>query len=214
MSYRSMQFARATHPGHWRALSATLLLSMVLAGCAGGPSPREAEPQRIVEVPEVPVVEIPESAFTDFAAALNYLQRGQMDAAESSLRRMIQQYPQVAGPYTNLAGLLAQRGDNEEALEFARQAVQRNPRSAAAYNLQGLLARRTGEFQEAEQAYQNALMADPAFGDANRNLGILYDLYLRQPRQALTAYKAYQAGLEEPDATVAIWIADLERRTR
>lgn len=205
MSFRSMRFAN---------LAATCVALVVLAGCAGGPAPRTEPAEAAIQLPPVPQVEIPDAAFNDFAAAINALKRGNEAAAESALRNMIRNYPQIAGPYTNLAGLLARKGENDEALTLVRQAVERNPRSAPAYNLQGLLERRAGHFDAARDAYRKALVADPAFTDAQRNLGILYDLYLRQPQQAIGAYKAYQAMLDEPDEQVALWIADLERRTR
>ncbi len=52
---------------------------------------------------------------------------------------MTRNCPQVAGPYSSLAGILAERGDDDEALDMICQAVERNPRSAPAYNLQGCL---------------------------------------------------------------------------
>ncbi len=205
MSFRSMRFAKA----------ATVCIAIgLLAGCAGGPKPAPTPAEAEIQLPPVPEVEIPDAAFNDFAAAINALKRGNEAAAESALRNMIRNYPQISGPYANLAGLLARKGEDAEALDFARQAVERNPRSAPAYNLQGLLERRAGNFDAARDAYRKALVADPGFIDAQRNLGILYDLYLRQPQQALAAYKAYQGMLDEPDDTVALWIADLERRTR
>ncbi|WP_348675312.1 tetratricopeptide repeat protein [uncultured Abyssibacter sp.] len=208
MSFRSIRFARRA--------SCLALAAAMLAGCATSPTPSQPQEtaQAPIALPPVPEIEIPDAAFNDFAAAINALKRGNEAAAESALRTMIRNYPQIAGPYSNLAGLLAQRGENEEALELIRQAVERNPRSAPAYNLQGLLERRAGNFEASELAYRKALSADATFTDAQRNLGILYDLYLRKPEKALAAYRAYQEMLAEPDDTVGIWIADLERRTQ
>lgn len=205
MNFRLMRFARTA--------TAWLMLG-ILAGCAGGPAPRPAPTEAEIQLPPVPDVTIPDAAFNDFAAAINALKRGNDAAAESALRTMIRNYPQVSGPYANLAGILANKGEDEEALTLARQAIERNPRSAPAYNLQGLLERRAGNFDAARDAYRKALVADPEFADAQRNLGILYDLYLRESSQALQAYKAYQAMLPEPDQTVGLWIADLERRSK
>ena len=207
MSSRSTRFARPA--------ALVICAAAMLAGCATSPAPRPAErAQAPINLPPVPQVEIPDAAFNDFAAALNALKRGNTAAAESALRTMTRNYPQIAGPYSNLAGILAERGDDDEALDMIRQAVERNPRSAPAYNLQGLLERRAGNFDAAEQAYRKALAADATFTDAQRNLGILYDLYLRTPGKALDAYRAYQDMIAEPDETVGIWIADLERRTK
>ena len=72
--------------------------------------------------------------------------------------------------------------------------------------------RRAGNFDAARSAYEKALIADPAHAKAQLNLGILYDLYLQRPAQALTAYEAFQAAQDEADPQVDIWIADVKRR--
>ena len=40
-------------------------------------------------------------------------------------------------------------------------------------------------------AYDAALTLEPDYALAHRDIGILYDLYLQQPAQALTHYKRY-----------------------
>ncbi len=76
----------------------------------------------------------------------------------------------------------------------------------------GLAYRHTGRFPLAEQAYRSALAADPLYGPALLNLGVLLDIYLQQPGQALAQYETYQSTLVEPDPGVARWI--IEVRTR
>lgn len=76
-----------------------------------------------------------------------------------------------------------------------------------------LAYRNTGRFALAEQAYRAALQADPDYAPAMLNLGVLFDLYLQRPVEALERYEAYQARLPQPDERVAGWIKELEIRT-
>ena len=76
-----------------------------------------------------------------------------------------------------------------------------------------LCYRNTGRFALAEDAYQSALRADPDYGPARLNFGVLLDLYLQRPAEALEQYEAYQAKLAVPDERVAGWIRELEIRT-
>lgn len=196
---------------------AVALLAASLSACGGfGGGARDGgaatQAPRNINLPPVPKVSISDAARSDYAQALSYLNNGNDQAAERELRRMITQYPEIAGPRINLATLLLEQGDNAEALTLAREAIAANPRSAAGYNVLGMAERRAGNFDAARSAYENALAADPNYDRAQLNLGILYDLYLRQPDRALAAYEAFQAGQDEPDAQVTIWIADVKRR--
>lgn len=198
-----------------RAIAVALLAASLSAcgGFGGGVRGDDVDSApRTINLPPVPKVEISDAARNDYAQALSYLNADNDRAAERELRRMVGAYPEIAGPRINLATLLLERGDNDEALTLAREAVAANPRSAAGYNVLGMAERRAGDFDAARAAYLNALEADPGYHRAQLNLGILYDLYLRQPNRALAAYEAFQAAQDEPDSQVTIWIADVKRR--
>ncbi len=70
-----------------------------------------------------------------------------------------------------------------------------------------------GMFDESLAAYKKSLKLDHDYALAHRNIGILYDLYLQLPEQALNHYKKYLQLTSEPDKQVNNWIIDLERRT-
>jgi tetratricopeptide (TPR) repeat protein len=73
--------------------------------------------------------------------------------------------------------------------------------------------REQGKFQDAERAYRKALATDPNHALAHYNLGVLLDVYLRKPAEALEQYEQYQSSLAAPDETVGRWIVDLRRRS-
>lgn len=76
----------------------------------------------------------------------------------------------------------------------------------------GVLYRDAGRFEEARQAYERALAIDSSAADAHRNLGILYDLYLQEPRKALVHYELYRRHGGEDSAVVERWLADIRQR--
>lgn len=210
--------ARRPAPGLRALMGIALACTLGLAGCFGDRNVRGGAPDRVVNLPPVPDVEIPDRARTEYSQALRFIEAGNTANARAALTTMVERYPQLAGPRINLGTLLAEAGEYEQALELANAAVAAHPRSAPAYNLQGWMLRVSGDFNGAEAAYKNALEADPGYQVARLNLGVLYDLYMNRPDAALAAWQAYQQSLEasgqEPDDDVARWIADVERRSQ
>lgn len=77
------------------------------------------------------------------------------------------------------------------------------PNHAPALNLRGLIAQHQGLFRQAERDFLSAVAATPSFAPAERNLGILYELYLANPSQAALHYQRYVALTG--DKTVQLW---------
>ena len=84
---------------------------------------------------------------------------------------------------------------------------------AAERNTAGMAARETGDLALAERSYRAALAADPACAAAQLNLAILYDLHLKQPADALAAYRKYEDLTDRKDIRAAVWIAEIEAST-
>ncbi len=91
-------------------------------------------------------------------------------------------------------------------------ALAANPANAPALNRLGYGNRKLGRFQAAKGAYESAIVTDPNFSDAERNLGILLDLYLGDPAAALPHYERYQALTSGADTEVAGWVKELQAR--
>lgn len=137
---------------------------------------------------------------------------GDLAGAEKTLRELTEQWPQLSGLWLNL-GIVQQRANEANAAEQSlRRAIDANADNVFAMNQLAALLRDAGRFDEARQNYEAALARWPDYGDAHRNLGILYDLYLHQPDKALPHYRAAQALQAEPDRQLAGWIVELERR--
>jgi Flp pilus assembly protein TadD len=89
------------------------------------------------------------------------LERGELDAAERSLRGAVEAGPRNAVARVNLAALLSRQGRLEEAAERYREAVALAPGLAPAWRGLGLALTRLERAQEAREALERALALDP-----------------------------------------------------
>ncbi|WP_295800869.1 tetratricopeptide repeat protein [uncultured Microbulbifer sp.] len=196
------------------------LVSLLFAGCAGNPPAPETtgnldENGQHIPVPNPYLVQpgsVPAAAQKALANARNLFQQQQFAAAEAELLQVVEQWPQLSGAWLNLAKVQLKLEKAEQAESSLQQAVAANEDNVFAWNTLGVLLRDQGRFEEAQGAYENALQRWPDFVAAHRNLGILFDLYLHEPEQALQHYRAAQALQTEEDRVLAGWIVDLERR--
>lgn len=196
-----------------RLLLAALALS--LAACAG-PKRREPLPERPVEeAPTTPAqaaaaaapVKDPQTRFDEALAAYK---AKNFKLAREGFTSLAKEHPELSGPLTNL-GILDAKANNRPAAiaQFAR-AVAANPENAIAYNWLGILYRESRDYARAEQAYLRSLTLKPNEPAVVLNLGILYDVYLKRPAQALERYREYQQLTGGKELKVTAWIKALE----
>lgn len=149
----------------------------------------------------------------DYARATGLVQAGNDAEALALLRNIATRAPRLAGPRLNQALILLRQDKATEAEAVLRDVLKTNPTSPFAHNLLGITLRQQGKFADARAAYTTALEIDPNYARAHFNLGVLLDLYLQELPQALAHYERYQALQARPDAAVANWIVDLQKRT-
>ena len=183
------------------------------ASAPGSPStPASAStPGAPTAAPPAPRPPPPERAVADFGRAVAMMQAGKSTDAELELQQVAVAYPHYAAPDINL-GILYRKTDRLELSEKAlRAAVEREPANALAWTELGVTLRLSGQFKDAADAYHQAIAADADFAPAYRNLGVLLDLYMGDPVEALSAFERYKAlsGEEKP---VSSWIAELRQR--
>jgi len=155
---------------------------------------------------------IPKEASTAVAAAHQSFTSGDSPTAEAQLQQVIERWPELSGPWLNL-GIVQQKGGQADTAESSfRKALEINDSNVFAWNQLAALLRDSGRFNEAEQCYLQALRRWPDYSDAHRNLGILYDLYMNKPEEALQQYRLAQNSREQTDKLLNAWILELERR--
>jgi len=207
----------------------SLSIGLGLAGCGStGPRPTTstgtAEVAPIAAVDDrpaiterdaaalVPPLEIAEDTLASYTRALAAMDRGDWLEAERELEALLLEQPALAGPYANLGIIYRRDGREAEAEAALTRALELAPNHPAANNELAILERERGNFAAAESAYRRALEGDPSYALAHYNYGVLLDLYLQRPDEALDHYESYRSSSVETDGEVDLWILDLRRR--
>ncbi|MGB5178947.1 MAG: tetratricopeptide repeat protein [Gammaproteobacteria bacterium] len=149
---------------------------------------------------------------TEYQQVLESMQAEHWQAAREQLTEITTQQPSLSGPWVNLGITRTMLGDQTGAESAFKKAIDTNSRNIEAYNQLGMLYRRHGRLDEAQFIYEEALRRDPDNTNIHWNLGILYDRYLPNPRQALQHYQRYRQITASDDPRLLAWIADLETR--
>jgi predicted TPR repeat methyltransferase len=108
-----------------------------------------------------------------FASALEYLQAGQLQAAEQIYRQILAIDPQQA-PAWHALGLIAhQAGQYLDAEMYLRRSLVLDPNLAPAHNNLGVTLQAQQRLAEAADCYGRALQVSPAYVKAHYNLGVV-----------------------------------------
>lgn len=188
------------------------LAALVAAGCASGPQPRDKGEQAPTQQQPSATEGLTQAQQSAFDRGAQALAAGNADSAVSIFEKLVESKPELAAAHANLGTALMMREDEALARSSLQRAVALDPSLVEAQLRLGVLHRRAGNFEKAEAAYKAALEQAPDHRNAHLNLGILYDVYLQRPQQALEHYQRFQELSDQPDKEVATWIADLKQR--
>ena len=189
-----------------RKCMATLMMLCILAvfsGCATQPGATSRYKNENIDVSS--------EVQKEFDQALGLLQQEQYDAAISVLNSVIEKEKRLTAPYINLAMAYRNKGEDKLAEENLLKALEIDKAQPVASNELGILYRKQGRFADAKQVYTTALSEYPDYLPVIKNLGILCDIYMRDPQCALEQFEKYRKQVPD-DKTVEIWIADLKTR--
>lgn len=175
------------------------------ASAAGAASAPASAPARV----EPPV---PAAAQRSFDEALRALRAGRSDDAERGFKALAQSNPELGGPHANLGVIYRNAGKLPESAAALERAVKASPEQPVYFNQLGITYRHQGQFAKARTAYERAIDLDANYAAAQLNLGILFDLYLRDSARAMESYERYMVLSGGKDATVAKWVIDLKNR--
>lgn len=146
-----------------------------------------------------------------FDQALQLLQQEQYDDAITLLNTVVELEKRLTAPYINLAMAYRQKGDDKQAEENLLKALAIDNTQPIANNELGIIYRKQGRFADAKKVYVTALSEYPDYLPVIKNLGILCDIYMRDPQCALEQFEKYQQQVPD-DKTIKVWIADLKAR--
>lgn len=191
------------------------LVAMLAAGC--GSQPRRTTPAPVAPEPApeaaAPVAKKgadkgdPQARFDE---ALKFMKARQNKDAREAFLALARDFPNFSGPFTDLAILQAKANQPTLAIDNFEKATRLNADNATAWNWLGTLYRESKDYQKAETAYRTALNLKPGLAASHLNLGLLNDLYLRRPQEALNHYREYQRHAGGDKLIVTAWIRELE----
>ena len=194
-----------------------LLPALLLAACTApaphyyGSAPTRVEPASpaadVAAARSDPAKGDPEQRFQ---GALKLMKDHQPQQARDAFASMAQDFPQYSGPLDDLGVLQAQGKQRDQAIASFARAIAANGSDAFAYGWLGILYRENGDYVHAEQAYRKAIELKPDDAAAHLNLGILCEIYLKRPAEALTQYREYQRIAGRNNLMVGVWIKQLE----
>lgn len=147
-----------------------------------------------------------------YERALSALRDGRNEEAAKLLADIAARQPDFAPAHINLGIAHFRAGQWEAARDALAKAVQLDVDNAVALNYLGMTYRELGRFDEARDAYQRAMRVNSRYAYAYLNMGILNDLYLRNPKEALGYYQQYQSLTGSQDKEVSQWVVELQRR--
>lgn len=149
-----------------------------------------------------------------YQEAVRAMKSGHTRRALQLFNYIHKKFPGFAGPQLNIGLMYLKKNNLSKAEKAFKQAIKINRDNAIGYNLLGVVYRRSGKFNEAQEQYQLAIAKDPHYANAHLNLGVLYDLYMGDLKQAIYYYEKYQSLSKTADNQVSKWILDLKRRNK
>ncbi len=130
--------------------------------------------------------------------------------AERIFNDLLEDHPELAGPYTNLALIQFKKKDYALSLELVNKALQRNPEQAQGYQLRAQIFLARGKIIDAKKDYIKAVQLKPDYINAHYNLALLYDIYLQEITLAIKHYETYLSLLKETDEATQEWVNHLK----
>lgn len=191
----------------------------IIAGCAGKQTKPDDAP-----LPDIPDASVEAAAEDDtdaapvktpeerFAQALTLMKQRKTAQAEAAFMELAKDFPDATGPQTNLGIIFANTKRNDAAIAAFTRAASANGENASAFNWLGILNRRSGNFERAKLSFEKAIEVNPNYAAAHLNLGLLLELSMNQPADAVESYRSYQKVVGEKDLRVLPWIAEIEAR--
>ena len=180
-----------------------MCLFAVFSGCATQPGTSSAIKNHDIAVSS--------DVQKTFDQALQFLQQEQYDDAIKLLNSVVDREKRLTAPYINLAMAYRQKGNDKQAEDNLLKALAIDNTQPIASNELGIIYRKQGRFADAKKVYVTALSEYPDYLPVIKNLGILCDIYMRDPQCALEQFEKYQQQVPD-DKTIKVWIADLKAR--
>lgn len=156
---------------------------------------------------------IDKTAVTTYIDARRAYQAKKYDFADKLLADLSQKEPKLSGPWVMRGDIAAEQNKLQDALGFYAKAVEVNSINFNAYLRLAKVQRQLGHFNHAQNTYAKALALWSDGPELHLNLGVLYDVYLNQPKLAQAHMEAYQLLAQQKNADAQQWLSEVKART-
>lgn len=119
----------------------------------------------------------------------------------------------LSGPWVLLGHIAVDNNELQTAQSHYQKAIEINPDNINAYVALAKVQRHIGEFHIAQNTLVSALALWKDCPEAHLNLGILYDLYLNQPKKAQQHLEAYLFLDGYKNKQAIAWFDEVKSRT-
>lgn len=148
-----------------------------------------------------------------FIEAKKAKRKGNLKQAKQKLEIITKRDESLSGPWVMLGDIAVEQKDFKTAESHYQKAIQINDDNINAYVALAKVQRLMGEFHVAQNTLALALKVWPDFPEAHLNLGVLYDLYLNQPKQAQMHMEAYLFLNNYKNKQAIAWYQEVQSRT-
>jgi len=160
-----------------------------------------------------PQQQLAETDLTNYKSALYAMRDDNLELAESLLKNIIENHPEIAGPYANLGIIYYKKESYKKALKVLEEALKLNPRNAYVHNTLALTHQRLSHYPLAEKHFLLAINNKNDYAIAHYNIALLYDIFFHKIEDSISHYKIYISLLHKNAATdkkTADWLEQLE----
>ncbi len=191
-----------------RQKSRYLITLSITALSACVPIP-EKQSESIAQTGVVETIAVSPADREKYKIGLIALSNNDASKAERIFNDLLEDQPELAGPYTNLALIQFKKNNYALALELVNKALQRNSEQAQAYQLRAQIFVTKGRINDAKKDYIKAIELKPGYINAHYNLALLYDIYLQEITLAIKHYETYLSLSKKPDEATQEWVNHL-----
>lgn len=148
-----------------------------------------------------------------FIEAKKAKRNGKLNVAKQKLEVITKRDKTLSGPWVMLGDIALEKKQYKVAEQHYQQAINLNADNINAYVALAKVQRIMGEFHVAQNTLALALTVWPDFPEAHLNLGVLYDLYLNQPKKAQMHMEAYLFLDNYKNKQAITWFQEVQGRT-
>lgn len=148
-----------------------------------------------------------------FIEAKKAMRKNDNKTAKQKLSVITQKDTSLSGPWVLLGNIAAEEKQYKLAQDHYKQAIKITPDNINAYIALAKAQRLMGEFDVAQNTLALVLSIWKDCPEAHLNLGVLYDLYLNQPKKAQQHIEAYLFLNGYKDQKAIAWYNEIQSRT-